>query len=179
VIQYNDYEHDPRSLGHPFIAIAGRGDLECTHTQTPTHTDTYTDTKQQVISPFSCLEGAIDAKVVSIREAFGDSIHTHTDTHTQTDTPLPSPPHLSFHARVGPTHDQQAPFCWSVNEDEEGEKDRNHIHTHPHCFVYEWDRLSPGASLAEALMKEEKKRKGGGGAEEGQKRQFFLRRQNI
>jgi hypothetical protein len=170
-------------LGHPFIAIAGRGDLECTHTQTPTHTYTYTytDTKQQVISPFSCLEGAIDAKVVSIREAFGESIHTKRDTHTQTDTPLSSSsPHLSFHARVGPTHDQQLPFCWSVNDDEEGE-DTNHIHTHPHCFMYEWDRLSPGALLAEALKveeEEEKKRKGGGGAEEGQKRQFFLRRQN-
>jgi hypothetical protein len=77
----------------------------------------------------------MDAKVVSIREAFS------------------SPDgHLSLHARVGPTHDQQPPFCWAGHEDEDAEgTDKG---TRPACFRFAWERLSPGKVLAEAILRQ-------------------------
>ena len=118
LIALNDWAHDPRSLGHAFVAVAGRGDLEPEHELTPE--EEYLD-----VSPiFSPLEGAIDGKVVSVREVFHDGAQ-----------------HLSLHARVGPTHDQQPPFCWEER-----------LGSRPECFEFAWDRLSPGTLLAEAVV---------------------------
>lgn len=154
LIQYNDYEHDPRSMGHAYLAVAGRGDLEAANTEVmlakdledatendPLFSSSSSSSSQSPlysISPspvFAPLEGAMDAKVVSVREAFS------------------SPDgHLSLHARVGPTHDQQIPFCWAGHEEEDGETtDKG---TRPACFRFAWERLSPGKVLAEEIQRQ-------------------------
>lgn len=165
LIQYNDYEHDTRSMGHAYLAVAGRGDLEAAHTEVMLAKDVeeveegesvFASSSSSFFRPslssisrppvFAPLEGAMDAKVVSVREAF-----------------FSPDGHLSLHARVGPTHDQQPPFCWAGHEDEDAEEmDKG---TRPACFRFAWERLSPGKVLAEAILRQQ------GGKESGR----FLR----
>ena len=83
----------------------------------------------------------MDAKVVSVREAF-----------------FSRDGHLSLHARVGPTHDQQAPFCWAGHKEEkkeEMEKGTRHA-----CFRFAWERLSLGKVLAEAILRQRREESG-------------------
>jgi len=148
-------------LGHAYLAVAGRGDLEAAHTEvmlakdvekvkegesvsTSSSSSSSSRSSFSSASPppvFAPLEGGMNAKVVSVREVF-----------------FSRDGHLGLHARVGPTHDQQAPFCWAghENEDEE-EKDKG---TRPACFRFAWERLSPGKVLAEAILRQRREESG-------------------
>lgn len=134
LIQYNDYMRDSRSLGHAYLAVAGRGDLEISYVNSlKKENEGNFSFAQMNGSPFASLEGAMDAKVVSVNEAFS------------------SPEiHLSLHARVGPTYDQQPAFCWSDHPEEVNAFENG---THPDCFRFEWERLSPGTLLADMLAR--------------------------
>ena len=135
-------------MGHAYLAVAERGDLEAAHTEVmlakdvenaggndPLFSSSSSSSSRSPLSSispspvFAPLEGAMDAKVVSVREAF-----------------FSPDGHLSLHARVGPTNDQQPPFCWVGHEEEDEEMmDRG---TRPACFRFAWERLSPGKVLA-------------------------------
>ena len=58
-----------------------------------------------------------------------------------------SPPKIF--ARLGPTHDDQAPFCWSPFDN--GHKNvRNKVFVHeghPECFPFEWEVFGAGGSV--------------------------------
>lgn len=134
LIQYNDYMRDSRSLGHAYLAVAGRGDLEISYVNSlKKENEGNFSFAQMNGSPFASLEGAMDAKVVSVNEAFSSPEN-----------------HLSLHARVGPTYDQQPAFCWSDHPEEVNAFENG---THPDCFRFEWERLSPGTLLADMLAR--------------------------
>jgi hypothetical protein len=105
VMQYNDFQNDPLSLGDPCNAIACRGDL-------------YEYSFQQ--GGF----GALDAKVSSFKTVhnFFASLSTRL-----------------FWAKLGPTTDEQNPFCWSNLKDE-----ASYSHTaQSECFDYSWEVFPP------------------------------------
>jgi hypothetical protein len=48
------------------------------------------------------------------------------------------------HARMGPTHDHQPPFCWSEFNGKRNARNRQFSHAmHPECFDFDWIVLPP------------------------------------
>lgn len=99
MINYNDWQTDPNSLGDPCNAIACRRDLE------PSESSRYP-------------AGGLDGKVLSVMSSIKQN----------------NPQGPVIMARVGPTNDDQPPFCWSNVENES-----EFSHTgQPDCFQYQW-----------------------------------------
>lgn len=50
----------------------------------------------------------------------------------------------AIHARLGPSPDGHAPFCWSEFEDEHNKRGGRFFHVgHPECFDFAWEILPP------------------------------------
>ena len=50
----------------------------------------------------------------------------------------------SFHARLGPTHDDQPPFCWKQFDGLLNKRGRPYFHLgHPECYSFSWETFPP------------------------------------
>jgi len=67
--------------------------------------------------------GAIDAKMSSFQTLFGGASSINNT--------------LTVWAQAGPTHDEQAVFCWNTTNFPDPH------HMHPNCFDHGWEQLAP------------------------------------
>jgi len=113
LLRWNAYTTEPAiSGGDPCNAIACRGDLRSAGSR-----------------PMAAF-GAIDAKMSSYRTLFGVASAGAASAGASSNT-------LAVWAEAGPTHDEQAPFCWSATSFKDP-----HL-MHPNCFNFSWQQLAP------------------------------------
>jgi hypothetical protein len=129
VIAFNKFQHDPLSQNNSCFAIMCRGDLQ------PNISMQY---------PY----GGIDAKVSSFRLAVTGGTDEPPENDYDPDR-FESIVIPEVYSRLGPTHDDQTPFCWSKYAHtrdkstwglDKREKPFNHF-GHPDCFDFEWEQL--------------------------------------
>jgi len=107
MISYNDYLNDPISNGDPCAAIACRRDLSEGKSSYPA--------------------GAMDGKASSATTVQASVALARAG---KSASPI-------MHARMGPTHDEVKPFCWSDQAEE-------YVHEgQPDCFAFEWLAFPP------------------------------------
>lgn len=109
LLQYNDWQHDPLSLGDACNAISCRRDLE-----------------ENIALRYP--SGGIDSKISSAALIFQSAI-SHQVENTYDISSMIAP---TVHMRMGPTHDDQPVFCWSNLND-------SYVHFgQPDCFDFDW-----------------------------------------
>jgi Phospholipase B len=86
--------------------------------------------------------GAIDGKVTSAR-MLQDAWEGLIKSQGKTDPPNPG---IQTYARLGPTHDDQPPFCWNQFDGDLNRDKRNKPFRHvgqPECFNFKWVAMPP------------------------------------
>ncbi len=91
--------------------------------------------------PFGALDGKVSTVLACKSEAKSD---LYGNKNEKANSAFNSNP---VWARMGPTHDQQSPFCWSTFWGgygiwRETEADFSHA-GHPDCFNYSWQIFPP------------------------------------
>lgn len=110
MIGYNDYTNDPVSKGDPCASIACRRDLSEGKNSYPA--------------------GAMDGKVSSATTVQSAVARARSGSGIG----------AIMYARMGPTHDQVKPFCWSDQAEE-------YVHEgQPDCFAFNWLAFPPAAT---------------------------------
>lgn len=122
VMGFNEWESDPLSQNNSCFAIACRNDLQPNVTK---------------ILPY----GAIDAKVSSLRMAAsgGNKQPAELDYDPESFKSVAIP---LVYSRLGPTTDEQTPFCWSQFKHTRNARGKTWNHYgHPDCFDFDWQQI--------------------------------------
>ena len=122
VMGFNEWQSDPLSQNNSCYAIACRNDLQPNAT---------------LRSP----SGAIDAKVSSFLMAasHGNQLPPENDYDSNSFQSVIIPEVFS---RLGPTSDNQKPFCWSKFKDLRDKRGKTWNHYgHPDCFDFAWQQI--------------------------------------